>query len=474
MLRNWRLYGLTFLSMIALIYFAIFYSWKIILAALSCMLIIHWLWRYPAPGISLSVFLAGLGVLSFFEIGVMHIKAYQIVMLLTFCTLVLKSLWRKSTLYLPRSLFYAVGFLIFSLILSFVNASFPAVFVKQFFLLTVYMLFFVTIINVVRTPAHLRVVKTAIIFSGALACLYSFLVILHVAPALGGASLYHFARPQSFFAEPNEFGVFLVFVSGFIFSTWLGAQSLVQKIAAGVVIAMIIANIIPNMSRGSWIGFVISLAVTMLALHSANIKKISVLRIAGAGVILCFILLISFEVVLKFIPSRSALSVKEIIQERAVSLFQRKDPTRDIRYNTNKVAIEAFLEHPFVGWGLGNTFVILEKKYKYKDASPYEVPKVIAATSSNFISDVAMETGLVGLAAFFTFIFLVLKSGWQTIKGAMDRPTLLLYAGAYASFIGMLINSLTYATIMLPFFWIVAGFLCTDAGRLENTHESFS
>lgn len=460
-MRNklWLLF-ICFVAMVMCVYGAIFYSWKLALLGLGVVLLFVYLFNYPIHGVVASVFFAGLGVLSFFQVGPIHIKAYQLVMLLTLAIALVKYLWGRNSLFLPRAAISVLSLLFLSMMLSFLNTPYPAVFVKQFLLLSVYVLLFVAISSTVRTERHLYLMEKTILFSGAMSCLYSLLVIVHLLPGVGTGGNYHFVRPQSFFAEPNEFGVFLVFVAGFAVSRFLAAENSRQKLWAGVVLTMIIANIIPNMSRGSWVGLFVSSGITMLLLHSLKIRVFSVLRIGSFTLGVIALILISAYGMSKVIPSRGSLKVKEIVRERAVSLLQQKDPTRDIRYQNNKTALAAFWEHPFIGWGFGNTFVIFEKKYTYKTGMAQELPKIIGATSSNFISDIAMETGIVGLTAFFIFITWILKMCWNSIK---KRKSIVFYIGALSSFIGILVNGLTFAMHMLPYFWIAAGMLVVNA-----------
>lgn len=462
MKNDWLLMIGSFVAMVVFVYGAIFYSWKLALLGIVVILLFAYLFSYPVHGIAASVFLAGLGVLSFFQAGPIHIKAYQLVMLLTLAGALAKYFAERGSLFLPRSAIFVLSLLLLSIMLSFLNAPYPAVFVKQFLLLSVYVLLFITIFSTVRTERHLYLIEKTIVFSGAVGCLYSFLTIMHVVPAVGGASFYHFTRPQSFFAEPNEFGVFLVFVAGFAVSRFLAAENTKQKMWTGVVLTMIIALIIPNMSRGSWVGLLMSVGITMLLLHALKLRTFNVLRLGLFTVGIAGLILISAHSMSKLIPSRSPLKVKEIVFERAGSLFQKKDPTRDIRLRSNITAIEEFWEHPFVGWGLGNSFVILEKKYKHKEGDYQEIPKIIAGTSSNFITDVAMETGVFGLLGFAIFIVWTLRTCQRTMLAVKEKKIAVFYIGALASFIGLLTNGLTYAMHMLPYFWIAAGMLVVE------------
>jgi O-antigen ligase len=204
-----------------------------------------------------------------------------------------------------------------------------------------------------------------------------------------------------------------------------------------------------------------------------GIHKIDIVRSFLVFLVVLGMILAALSTMSKVIPTKYKSSVDEIVQERARSLFSASDPTRDIRYQSNLTALNAFWEYPFVGRGLGNAFVILEKKYDQKDINLTDIPPIVAATSSNFISDLAVETGLFGVGSFFLFIYLVIKQGLHSIRTIKNRQALVIMIGAFASFIGIIANGLTYAMHMLPFFWITAGILSiriTEEDQDETIH----
>lgn len=462
--KNTKVVILCLLLMGMVIYAMIFRSLEIGLLLLGCVFLFAYLLKKPEQGILWTVFLSGFGTLSLYQTGPVHIKAYQVVLLTLIAVLAIYFLREGSKLYLPKGYGRTLGLFVLSLFFSIFNCIYPAVLIKQLFLLSIYILLMLAIINTHKNKNILNTMVKVIIISAYVACVYSILVILKVIPGSIADLTYTFARPTSFFAEPNEFGLFLVFVFGFIFALLLSSK----KIWLWTIFALIIANIVPNMSRGSWLGMLVSMGVVVYFFNIKGIYKINIIKSVSIFMAVLGMILIALTTMSKLIPTRYKWSVEEIVQERARSIFSASDPTRDIRYHSNLTALEAFWEHPFAGRGLGNAFVILEKKYDNKDASLTEIPPIVAATSSNFISDLAVETGLFGLGSFLLLIYIIIKQGLRAIRSIKDRQTMILMIGAFASFIGIIVNGLTYAMHMLPFFWITAGILSIRIAEEEE------
>lgn len=463
--KDWKIIIFYLGLMILAIYAIIFRSLETGLLITGSILLFTYLLKWPEQGILWTVFLSGFGTLSLYQIGPVHIKAYQVILLILIVVLFIYYLRDKLKLLIPRGYGRILCFFELSMVLSFVNCFYPAVLIKQLFLLSIYIFLMLAVINTVNNEKTLDSLVNVITISAYAACIYSILVILKIIPGIVNNLTYHFARPASFFAEPNEFGLFLVFVSGFIFASLLATK----KIWLWVIFTLIIANIIPNMSRGSWLGMLVSMGIIIYLFNIKGIYKIDIIRSILVLIVVVGMILALLSGMSKVIPTKYKSSMEEIVQERAKSLFSASDPTRDIRYQSNLAALDAFLEHPFVGRGLGNAFVILEKKYNNKEAGFAEIPPIIAATSSNFISDLAVETGLFGLGSFLLLVYLILKQGLRSIREVKNQQTMVIMIGAFASFTGIIVNGLTYAMHMLPFFWITAGILSIRISEEERS-----
>jgi O-antigen ligase len=453
--KNTKVVIFCLLLMIIVIYTMIYRSLETGLLVLGSVLLFAYLLKNPEWGILWTVFLSGFGTLSLYQIGPVHIKAYQVVLLTLIVVVTIYYLRDRYKFFLPKGYGRILGLFVLSLFFSILNCIYTAVLIKQFILLSIYILLMLTIINTVNNEKIVDALVKSIIISAYVACIYSLLVILKIIPNSISNITYHFARPTSFFAEPNEFGLFLVFVFGFVFALLLASK----KIWLWLIFALIIANIIPNMSRGSWLGMLVSMGIIVYFFNVKGIYKINILKSVLVFLAVLGMIFIALTTMSKLIPTKYKWSVEEIVQERARSIFSTSDPTRDIRYQSNLTALDAFWKHPFTGRGLGNAFVILEIKYDNKDVNLTAIPPIVAATSSNFISDLAVETGLFGLGSFLLLIYIVIKQGLRGIRSIKDRQTMIMMIGAFASFIGIIVNGLTYAMHMLPFFWITAGIL---------------
>ncbi len=120
------------------------------LLLLGGILLFAYLLKKPEHGTLWAVFLAGFGTVSLYNIGPVHIKAYQVVLLTLTVVLAIYYLRDRMKLLLPKGYGRVLCFFVLSLVLSILNCAYPAEFIKQSALLVIYILFMFLIINTVK------------------------------------------------------------------------------------------------------------------------------------------------------------------------------------------------------------------------------------------------------------------------------------------------------------------------------------
>jgi len=209
------------------------------------------------------------------------------------------------------------------------------------------------------------------------------------------------------------------------------------------------------MSRGTWLGVI---AETMIIFHLQNVFNIRTYRIK---IILKYVTitilsiagtLAAASIIVHVIQTNNTLA--EIIIGRAFSLFSGKDATFIIRLGYDINGIQTMLNNPLIGIGFGNIFTIFGGDLRNG------IPTM--GTSSNFLVDIGAEIGILGLLSFVIFMINIYIRGRNTLYKTSNRQLQVIFIGAIASYIGIIINGFTAASHLLPFIWISAGILAVS------------
>lgn len=415
-----------------------------------------------------AVFLTALGTISIWDFNTIHIRFYQLPLLLGLILFVVSVMKKKSKVNFSFCFFLLAIFML-EAIFSLKNTVFPFVGLKQIVLFSVFFIFAFLICNCCTDDKKLAWLHRTIIVSALCAVVYGFIAyILTNLPGIEKEGLYHYTRPRSFFKEPNEFGIYLTFVFGFLCAEVFSKVKITGKPIVYFCLFLAYALLIPNMSRGSWLGWIVVLVTTLFLLHSTGLFKMTVKKIImlTAGICISFWLILS--VVSKLTPTIHNATVAQAVETRIASLAKANDYTASIRLRYWKTAFDAMLKHPVLGVGFGNIFTILEDDNPANgEVASLALPKIKQATCSNFILDIGAETGITGLLIFGAFLFCLCGKAMKKINQTQNKYLRVVYIGSFSSCLGMMVNGLTYPIVMLPFFWIAAGIINTNINSPE-------
>jgi O-antigen ligase len=206
-------------------------------------------------------------------------------------------------------------------------------------------------------------------------------------------------------------------------------------------IPWLVAGLTVSIARGPLVSFIFTLIASLL------ISKPGIGLLSRKVMVIGLVVLVipSFLVSLSWVHNTAQAKV-ETKEAELAKLLEFSDPggTAGERLQFYKQALEGFAEQPFVGWGLGSFSV-------------YATGRDMSLYPHNFVLQVAMEQGLLGLAAlvgfagalvralrktiaatrgewiFFLWIILFLL-GDAMFSGDLDQRPLLLWCGmAFAS-----------------------------------------
>jgi hypothetical protein len=324
---------------------------------------------------------------------------------------------------LNRPIFYYIAVMVLS---TAFGIMFGRVQIKVgFFFVLKYIEYFIVyfmVVNNIRDRKQIRYWVMAILFTCAVVS------IIGISQIPGGDRIS--APFEGEGGEPNTLGGYLVFIISIVAGLFLTTESRRNKILLGFLGFLIIVPFLATQSRGSYLA-IISMYFLLLILSE---KKV--------GLVITLTILVSLGPFL--IPS--------IVKDRVAFTFtQPKEPgqiqigkatidtSTSVRINAWKdVITKDWIKHPILGYGVGG--------HLFFDA---QYPRVL------------VETGLLGLAAFFWLIYSLFTSVLEIYRKSKDR----FYKGLTLGFLAGLVAMLTHAIaantfiivrIMEPFWFLAA------------------
>ena len=257
---------------------------------------------------------------------------------------------------------------------------------KEFYLY----IWFLLLINLFDDP---RLVRNLLIAWTVVATLQSLLVIAQfMFPALLSAmtSNFHhwgeggYARPLGTFKNPNLTASYLsTSVYLFILSSYW------QKKAGVLIFFFMMAGIFSTGSRAALYSILIGLVIAYCANFAQSTRKVKWLRQIIMIAVILFAITFSISSIREEIGAKSIISSRLSLNKNAID--GGLDITKDVRLNIWEEGIQTFLEHPF-GVGVG--------MFLYNGRA-----KMLHNSFLSFL----IERGLLGLAGYLLWIFIVLN-----------------------------------------------------------------
>lgn len=414
----------------------------------------------------LLVISTGLGAISLGGAGGGNIRLWEVALVALVLVVCFNSLLKKNAVLLVSpSLILAAGYVV-AVLLSGLNAIDSAMWQQRSVLvLAMSLLFFVS--SQRYSQKEFGLYLKIIIYSGIFFSIVGMLdvYLFFTAPDIfavihqfdGGAQFsqngagdlasYNLvARTRGFFTEPNEFSQYLILPFGFLLAVaFFQHQKSGMKLIYLLGILIVLFAQVMSQSRGGLLGFFIEfLGVFLVAKVSGvrqmvRIKTFLPMVLVGIALIMAGVLYIGEDIAAIFTT----------VFDRVSTTGTGDDWTTDIRlmnYQHGFESVGASFANLLVGIGAGN----LDFSYVHE------------ATTSNQFVDVLVETGIIGFTFYVATVLSLLWLSYKFMKNKLqtcNKQLFVFFAGAYLSFLGMLVGGMTYPTHMLFFFWLNAGFL---------------
>ena len=309
-----------------------------------------------------------------------------------------------------------------------------------FFFVLKYFEYFIVYFMVVNYLGEKKQMERFVIAMLVVCFIICVIAILQV-PAAGGRVTAPFEGPSG---EPNTLGGYLVLMLSTTLGLLVTPDSTKYKKVLSVLVVLIVVSLLATLSRSSWL----AAGPMLIALVYFSKRKLMII------IPLLIIFAISPFVMPHTVKERALYTVT---QPRHVGQLEiggvRIDTSTSARLNSWKnILTKDFVKHPVFGYGVTG--------YGFVDA---QYPRVL------------IETGILGLTAFFILLFHIFKNALSIYRNTSNPLFSGLSLGYLAGFIGMLVhaigaNTFIIVRIMEPFWFLTAIIIMIptiEAGELK-------
>jgi len=357
-------------------------------------------------------------------------------------------LWIKEPIFIAVILFFFMNFL------SCLNSVSVAHSLEALFTKTLeYLLFFFIIIDIFKEHAQkkLKILGWVIFISLAILCVDALIQYFTIYDVIRKYHIVDSLRVRACFLSPNDFGNYIVLFMPVLFALFIQKNiCLNRRILTALLFLASFICIILSYSRAAWLG----LLTGMLFFCFARSKKLTAV----------------FLVILISVFFLSSPNVKN----KLTQIDSLEKLSTSYRIVVWQEALSIIKDYPIFGTGL-NTYTQVGPKYK--------IHQIGGMYPHNSYLHMAAETGILGLAAFLWFLWVIFRRGWRLLRhlhrvAMTDNNDYNLILGLMAGLFGFLINAFfdttLYAIKLVSVFWIACGILIvvynvTEQKLIEST-----
>jgi len=305
--------------------------------------------------------------------------------------------------------------------------------------LTLYLLLFALAARILRSPRVRSLLIALYLHVALLVSVYGLRQWFFGAAALATwvdpqSNLAKTTRVYSYLGNPNLLAGYLLPAVVFSLVAVFAWQRWIPKFLALTMFIVNTACLVLTFSRGGWIGLLVAIvALLVLLLYQVSVQLPPFWRTWSLPILLASTSLLLLASVLFVEP----------VRDRVLSIFAgRDDSSNNFRINVWAAVMEMIRDHPILGIGPGNT--------AFNQIYPlYQRPRFNALSAYSFVLEVAVETGLIGLACFIWLLIVTFNAGigqLRRLRSLGSREAFWLI-GAIATLLGTLAHN-TFDTVL--------------------------
>ena len=323
--------------------------------------------------------------------------------------------------------------------------------------LTLYLVFFAFMARILRAPKFRSWLIAIYLNIALVVSFYGIRQWIDKVPPLAtwndpNSAQANLTRAYSYLGNPNLLGSYLLPAIAFSLAAVFLWKSWPTKVLA---VTMVIVNFVClrfTDSRGAWIGFM-ALIVTFLVLqwYFWNPKMPVFWRKAalplGLGGLLAMLLL--------------GIILVPAFRDRVSTIFSgRGDSSNNFRMNVWASVVQMIQDRPILGIGPGNN--AFNKIYPL-----YQKARYTALSAYSIWLEIAVETGLIGLASFIWLLIVTFNQGYLQLKRLRENfnPEAFWLISAIAAMVGMLahgyVDTVWYRPVINMLWWLMVALIAS-------------
>ncbi|MBI5633566.1 MAG: O-antigen ligase family protein [Nitrospirae bacterium] len=315
----------------------------------------------------------------------------------------------------------------------------------------IYLVLFLIVASLPADENRIRRILHIFITALIPAALYAIMQYYHLDPFPWPA-----ARPASTIGHPVPLAALLGLAIPFVLTLLIREEN---KIYWGAVLAIFLSAVLVTLSRGPWIGIIISSS----AVIGFNLKG-KTIKFTNKHILLFILLLCGVSILLGY------KGIAEIRDRVKTFTAIKTDVSLMGRVIYYKAALRAINEYPLFGTGF-ESFKIIYPRYR-----PLEDNKIFADTTPTMVHNgylqTALTNGIPALLFYLVFLSSVMLFLVRTYKKTPNMQTKMLALAFITSVSSYLIQDFSgWLDIALtPFFWIILGLsvsFCSEANELS-------
>ena len=218
-------------------------------------------------------------------------------------------------------------------------------------------------------------------------------------------------RASATFGHPNQFAGFLILLLPLSFELFLENERPLWQVFMGLVTLVLGLALAVTYSRGGWLSAMLAMVLVLAYYIPRNLFRST-------------LLLAAFVAIIFLLPTSMTN-----LNARLSSLVEGKTDTAVTgRLGYQRLAVRMLAKRPWLGYGAGNYG---REIAKYTDEVKGDII-YLDKHIHNMYSQIALETGLVGLAAFLGFLAVMLRRLWRGFRTVSEprRRAMLVALGA--------------------------------------------
>jgi len=263
-------------------------------------------------------------------------------------------------------------------------------------------------------------------------------------------------RVEGSYGNPNAFAQVLVVVVVLALDRVWHEKHALLRIAAGWALAAGLLAILFTYSRGGFLALFFALGVFLIQ-HRPGFMPLLLTAFLALGVI-------------QFLPATYTDRISSLTQFVSLQNDQVTDPSFRGRLSENTAAVQMFLDHPWMGIGIGNYSINYQDYSRDIGLDPRRTNRNPASLYLELLS----EQGIVGTVIFFGLLYIVFAGLWSA-KARFNLVGLqgegYISAALFAGLAGYMFSALFKNSAYSNAFWVLIGIAIAAAQVAWNSQQ---